>query len=103
LACSSFVSSSEGIDRTTGRGGTSVKGEFEAETCANLASNPNVSLCFEEAGVEIQTVGLKAATQAAIPDANANAAVIRTTVPENEIPCPNGGLSAVGAPYVNLT
>jgi hypothetical protein len=103
FACSSFISSSDGIDRKRGRGKTSVEGEFEAETCANLASNPSVSLCFEEAGVEIQTVGLKAATQAAIPDANANAAVIRTTVPENEIPRPNGGMSAVAAPYVILT
>jgi hypothetical protein len=62
-----------------------------------------MSLCFEEAGAEIQTAGLKAAIQAAMPDANANAAMIRTSEPENDIPSPDGNLSAIAVTYVNLT
>jgi hypothetical protein len=89
----------EGIGWNTSRDGTTPI-EDDADAIENLASNPDGSLSFEEAGSEIQTAGLKPAIQAAIPDANANATVIRPMVPENETPFPNGNLSAIAVTYV---
>src|ERR1700738_4839019 len=60
----------------------------------NRSSNDDVLISFGEAGSETQATGSKSPIQAATPEANANAAMTNAIVPENEMPRPDGPLSA---------
>ena len=72
----------------------SVENKSGAEPTENRSSNEDVLISFGEAGSETQATGSKSAIQAATPDADANAAMTNAIVPENEMPRPDGTLSA---------
>ncbi len=71
-----------------------VENKSGAEPTENRSSNDDVPISFGEAGSETQATPSKSPIQAATPDANANAAMTDAIVPENEMPRPDGTLSA---------
>ena len=73
----------------------SVESKLGADPTENRSSNEEVSIAFGEAESENQANESKSPIQTAAPDANANAAMTNTIVRENEIPRPDGTLSAI--------
>jgi hypothetical protein len=72
----------------------SMESKLGAEPTENRSSNDEVLISFGEAESENQETGSKSPIQAAAPDAKANTAMTNAIVPENEMPRPDGTLSA---------